>query len=274
MSTDGKPKETSLGIVRLKDAAKWFNGTQVLRGITLTFEAGKTTVVLGPSGCGKTVMLKHIIGLLRPERGEVWFEDTRIDTLREAQLSGIRRQFGFLFQQGALFDSMTVGENVAFPLIEHTTQTLRQRAEQVHAVLAMVGMTGSIRKMPAELSGGQRKRVALARAIVLEPKVILYDEPTTGLDPIRADVINRLILKLKDELQITSIVVTHDLGSAFQVADRMVMLYDGSVVMEGSPQDLRQSPSPIVQRFLQGEASAEDLAGITGNGQGRSDAAR
>lgn len=268
---DGNENETPAGIVRLRDAAKSFDGVQVLRGVSLDFPTGKTTVVLGPSGCGKTVMLKHIIGLLKPETGEVWYGETRIDTLREAKLAGIRQQFGFLFQQGALFDSMDVGDNVAFPLVEHTGQDAKQRGERVRHVLAMVGMTGSINKMPAELSGGQRKRVALARAIVLEPKVILYDEPTTGLDPIRSDVINRLIVKLQNELQITSIVVTHDLGSAFQVADRMVMLYDGSVVMQGTPQELRQSANPIVQRFLQGEASAEELAGINGEVEPGSD---
>ncbi len=255
------------GIVELKDAFKSFDGVQVLRGISIPFEAGRTTVVLGPSGCGKSVMLKHLVGLLRPDRGEVWFKGKRIDTLREAKLGEIRRQFGFLFQQGALFDSMTVRENVAFPLVEHTRMTMPQRERRVRAVLGMVGMAGSINRMPADLSGGQRKRVALARAIVLEPQVVLYDEPTTGLDPIRADVINKLILKLKRELRITSIVVTHDLGSAFQVADTMVMLYDGTVVLRGTPDEIRRSTNPIVQRFLQGEASDEELEGVAGNGR-------
>ncbi len=249
------------GIVRLIGAAKWFGGVQVLRDVTLDFVEGKTTVVLGPSGCGKTVMLKHIIGLLRPERGEVWFDGTRIDRMTEAKLAAVRRQFGYLFQLGALFDSMTVRDNVAFPLVEHTRRTSQQRQERVQTVLSMVGMTGSIDKMPAELSGGQRKRVALARAIVLEPKIMLYDEPTTGLDPIRSDVINQLILKLQRELRITSIVVTHDLASAFRVADVMVMLYDGAVVMHGTPQELRDSTDPTVRRFLEGEATAEELAG-------------
>ncbi len=253
------------GIVRLKDTYKSFDGVQVLRGITLPFEAGRTTVVLGPSGCGKSVMLKHLVGLLRPDSGEVWFKETRIDTLREARLGEVRRHFGVLFQQGALFDSMTVRENVAFPLVEHTRMTPMERERRVRAVLGMVGMAGSIKRMPADLSGGQRKRVALARAIVLEPEVVLYDEPTTGLDPIRADVINRLILKLSRELRITSIVVTHDLGSAFQVADTMVMLYDGAVVLRGTPDELRRSTNPIVQRFLQGQASDEELEGVAGS---------
>ena len=191
------------GIVRLVGVAKAFNGQPVLRDITLDFLEGRTTVVMGPSGCGKTVMLKHTIGLLKPDRGEVWHRDRRIDGLSEAQLAPIRRQVGYLFQLGALFDSMTVRDNIAFPLVTHEKLSVAAREERVHTVLRMVGMAGSIDKMPAELSGGQKKRVALARAIVLEPKVMLYDEPTTGLDPIRADIINKLILKLQRELHMT-----------------------------------------------------------------------
>ena len=253
------------GIVRLIGVSKSFDGVQVLRDVTLQFAEGRTTVVLGPSGCGKTVLLKHIVGLLRPDRGQVWYADTRIDQLREGKLAPIRRKFGFLFQLGALFDSMTVFDNVAFPLVEHTAKTAPQRRERVHRVLRMVGMAGSTDKIPAELSGGQKKRVALARAIVLEPTVMLYDEPTTGLDPIRADIINQLIRKLQRELQMTGIVVTHDLDSAFRVADEMVMLYDGSVVMRGTPDELKASSDPTVQRFLQGEATASELAGISGD---------
>ncbi len=249
-------------IIRLCNIWKSFGRVEVLRGISIDFPTGKTTVVLGPSGCGKSVMLKHIVGLLRPDRGEVWFENQRIDTLSEAKLVPIRQQFGFLFQQSALFDSMSVRENVAFPLTEHTNMTAAQREKRVRQVLAMVGLEDTIDKMPADLSGGQRKRVALARAVVLEPKVILYDEPTTGLDPIRADVINELILKLQRELRVTSIVVTHDMGSAFKIADRMVMLHEGQVRFNGTPDELRQSDDPVVQRFLRGEASDDELAGI------------
>ena len=238
----------------------------MLRGISIDFPAGKTTVVLGPSGCGKSVMLKHIVGLLKPDYGEVWFEDTRIDTLSESKLGPIRRQFGFLFQQGALFDSMSVRDNVGFPLLEHTKMTAEQREARIKEVLGMVGLADALDKMPADLSGGQRKRVALARAIVLEPKVILYDEPTTGLDPIRADVINELILKLQRQLRMTSVVVTHDLISAFKIADLTVMLHEGKVIFQGTPQELRESPDPIVQRFLRGEASEAELAGIEGVG--------
>jgi phospholipid/cholesterol/gamma-HCH transport system ATP-binding protein len=249
-------------IIRLVDLRKSFGRHAVLKSISLDFPTGQTTVVLGPSGCGKSVMLKHIVGLLRPDWGEVWFENTRVDNLSESKLGPIRRQVGFLFQQGALFDSMTVGENVGFPLLEHTKMEPKQRLDRVKQVLSMVGLVDAMDKMPVDLSGGQRKRIALARAIVLEPKVILYDEPTTGLDPIRSDVINELILKLQRELRVTSIVVTHDMVSAFKVADLTVMLHEGKVQFRGTPQQLRASDDVIVQRFLKGEAGADELAGI------------
>lgn len=249
-------------IVRLVDLHKSFGRAHILRHLSAEFPAGKTTVVLGPSGCGKSVMLKHIVGLLRPDAGEVWFQNTRIDTLSEAKLVPIRRQFGFLFQQSALFDSMTVCENIEFPLREHTKLNAEQRQQRVEQVLAMVGLSDSINKMPADLSGGQRKRAALARAIVLEPRIVLYDEPTTGLDPIRADVINELIIKLQNALHLTSIVVTHDLASAFKIADLTIMLHEGKVVFRGTPQELRDSPDETVQQFLRGEASDAELADI------------
>ncbi len=249
-------------IIRLEDLHISFGRNEVLRGLSLNIQRGKTTVILGPSGCGKSVTLKHIIGLLRPDKGAVWFEDEPIDRLSESQMVRIRRQIGFLFQQGALFDSMTVQENVEFPLREHTVMPAAERLQRVREVLRMVGLTETRQMMPAELSGGQRKRIALARAIVLRPKVVLYDEPTTGLDPIRADVINELIVKLKRELAITGIVVTHDLTSAFKVGDHLVMLHGGRVVMEGSPEEFRQSENPRVQRFLLGEATPEELGEI------------
>lgn len=249
-------------IIQLRNVYKSFGHHRVLQGISLDFATGHTTVVLGPSGCGKSVMLKHIIGLLRPDFGEVWFDGQRIDHLRESKLVEIRRQVGFLFQMGALFDSMSVRENLAFPLAEHTRLSAAQVDERVQRVLGLVGLAEVSRKMPADLSGGQRKRIALARAVILEPKVILYDEPTTGLDPIRADVINELILKLQRELRITSIVVTHDLTSAFKVADYMVMMHEGRILFRGTPDQLKSSEDPVVQRFLRGEASADELAGI------------
>jgi phospholipid/cholesterol/gamma-HCH transport system ATP-binding protein len=233
-----------------------------LRGVSLAFPRGKTTVVLGPSGCGKSVLLKHLVGLLRPDKGQVYYESNRIDTLSERRIAPYRREFGFLFQQGALFDSMSVRNNIAFPLRELEGHEPADEDARVRRVLRLVGLEEFIDKAPSELSGGQQKRVALARAIVLEPKVILYDEPTTGLDPIRSDVINELILKLEHELKVTSIVVTHDLASAFKVADHMVMLHEGRVVLEGSPDEFRHSNDPIVGRFLRGEASDDELKAI------------
>jgi phospholipid/cholesterol/gamma-HCH transport system ATP-binding protein len=249
-------------ISRLIGLTKSFDRTPVLRGIDLSFPRGKIFVVLGPSGCGKSVMLKHIPGLLKPDTGEVWFENVRVDQLSESRLAPIRREIGFLFQQSALFDSMNVAENVGFPLREQTAMKSAQIQERVEEVLRLVGLVEARQKWPADLSGGQRKRIALARAIVLKPKLILYDEPTTGLDPIRADVINELILKLKRELHISSIVVTHDIASAYKIADEMAMLYDGKVVMHGSPDDFRHADNPLVQRFMRGEATDEELAGI------------
>ncbi len=257
MNMDSNHHEHSKPVVRIVGLCKSFGQQEVLRSIDIDFAKGECTVVLGPSGCGKSVMLKHLLGLLLPDAGEVWFDENRIDMLSESELAPVRRQFGFLFQNGALFDSMNVRENVAFPLREHTDLSADQRLLRVREVLDMVDMIESISKMPAELSGGQQKRVALARAIVLQPKVVLYDEPTTGLDPILADSINDLIIKLQKELSITSIVVTHDLASAFKIADSMVMLYDGRVEMHGTPGEFRQSSNEAVERFLSAHGTGD-----------------
>ncbi len=257
-------RDISAPIVRLRGVSKRFDSRVVLRGLDLEIMPGRCTVVLGPSGCGKSVMLKHIIGLLKPDEGEVWFEDTRIDTLSEKKLGPVRKQVGYLFQLGALFDSMSVRENVIFPLREHAANESGSHENRIHEVLDLVGLSASMDQMPSELSGGQRKRVALARAIVLNPRLVLYDEPTTGLDPIRADAIDALILKLQAELQITSLVVTHDLDSAFRIADHLVMLYDGAVVAQGDPQTFRASPEPIVRQFLDAHASAPAGHTVTG----------
>lgn len=246
-------------VIRLANISKSFGALTVLKNLSLEIEQGKTTVVIGPSGTGKSVLLKHIVGLLRPDTGEVWFHNQRIDAMRERDLVSVRTRMGFLFQMGALFDSMNVRENICFPLVEHTNLTIEQHNERCRSVLGMVGLDGLEEKMPANLSGGQRKRVALARAIVLEPEVILYDEPTTGLDPIRADVINELIIALKHRLGITSVVVTHDMASANKIADRIVMLYDGAVIADGDPQTFGRIENERVQRFVRGEADREDL---------------
>lgn len=249
-------------LIELRNLHKRFGRLVVLNGVTLNIEEGQSVVILGASGSGKSVMLKHIIGLLRPDKGEVWFDGGRVDNLPERDLVAVRMQFGFLFQMGALFDSISVEENVAFPLVEHTRKTAGEIAEIVGQKLGLVGLRESGRKMPAELSGGQRKRIALARAIALGPRVILYDEPTTGLDPIRSDVINELILRLQRELRVTSVVVTHDMHSAFKVGDRIVMLHEGKIIFDGTPDEARASEHPVVKPFVLGEASEEELAGF------------
>ena len=251
----------SNGILAVKDITKKFGSNVVLDDVSLTIEEGKTTVVIGPSGCGKTVLIKHLIVLLRPSSGEVYFRKQRIDNLNENELNGVRTHFGFLFQGGALFDSLNVFENIIFPIRQHhKIIDWREIEDLVKAKLAVVGLDGFQNYYPASLSGGQRKRVALARAIALNPEVILYDEPTTGLDPIRSDVINELILKLKRELGITSVVVTHDMTSAYKIADRIVMLHNGKIVADGSADYIRNHPHPVVQQFINGQVSEDDLA--------------
>jgi phospholipid/cholesterol/gamma-HCH transport system ATP-binding protein len=249
-----------MSLIELRNVSKRFGRLIVLRDLTLKIDEGKSIVIIGASGSGKSVMLKHIVGLLRPDSGEVFFDGERIDNLPEKRLSELRTNFGFLFQMGALFDSLTVADNVAFPLVEHTHKDPEEIAQVVQEKLKMIGLPEAGAKMPGELSGGQRKRVALARAIALGPRVILYDEPTTGLDPIRSDVINELIIKLQRELKVTSITVTHDMQSAFKIADRIVMLYEGQLIFDGTPDDIRTTEEPIVKRFVLGEADEQELA--------------
>jgi phospholipid/cholesterol/gamma-HCH transport system ATP-binding protein len=249
------------GVIVLKNVTKKFGTDVVLDNVSLTIARGKTTVVIGPSGCGKTVLIKHLILLLRPNSGEVYFKDRRIDNLSENELNDIRIHYGFLFQGGALFDSLSVAENIIFPIRQHHKKPdWRQVEELVQAKLAMVGLDGFQNHYPASLSGGQRKRVALARAIALNPEVILYDEPTTGLDPIRSDVINELILKLQRELGVTTVVVTHDMTSAYKVADRIIMLHNGKIVADGDADHIRDHPHPTVQQFINGQIGKDDLA--------------
>jgi phospholipid/cholesterol/gamma-HCH transport system ATP-binding protein len=257
-------------VVRLRNVHKAFGPQVVLDGINLDIQRARTTVVMGPSGCGKSVMLKHIIGLLRPDAGEVWYEDRRVDTRSEADLFPIRLEVSLVFQMGALFDSMTVMENIEFPLIEQTRLSPAQRRERVRESLATVDLTGVEEKLPSQLSGGQKKRVALARAIVLRPKVVLYDEPTTGLDPIRSDGINELILKLRRTMSVTNIVVTHDLTSARKISDRVVMLLGGKIAADGTFDELARSPDRRVQHFLKGEYDrSDDIAATTRELEGK-----
>ncbi|UCG16949.1 MAG: ABC transporter ATP-binding protein [Phycisphaerales bacterium] len=253
-------------VIRLCDVHKSFGRLDVLKGVDVDLRPGETTVVIGESGAGKSVILKHIVGLIRPDRGSVHFRGQRVDTIGEREWAKLRTRFGFLFQLGALFDSLTVGQNVAFPIVEHGTYSKGEIEKIVADKLRMVGLDGIQSKRPVELSGGQRKRVALARAIALDPEVVLYDEPTTGLDPVRADVINELILKLKRELRVTGIVVTHDLASARKVGDRIIMLHGGKFVFDGSPQALDRCRDERVRRFVEGRASQEDLRSLQNRG--------
>jgi phospholipid/cholesterol/gamma-HCH transport system ATP-binding protein len=251
-------------IIVLKNLVKRFGERVVLDNVSLSIAKGQTTVIIGPSGCGKTVILKHMIILLRPSSGEVYFKDRRIDNLREEELDEIRTHFGFLFQGGALFDSETVYQNIIFPLVQHTKRINDWKSvdELVKNRLALVGLDGYQNYYPANLSGGQKKRVALARAIVLNPEVVFYDEPTTGLDPVRADIINELIIKLKKELGVTSVAVTHDMTSAYKIADRIVMLHKGKIIADGNPDYIRNHPNDIVREFTLGQVSEADLAAL------------
>jgi phospholipid/cholesterol/gamma-HCH transport system ATP-binding protein len=254
-------------VIEIKSLTKKFGDNIVLDDVSLAIEKGKTTVIIGPSGCGKTVLIKHLIVLLRPSSGEVYFKESRIDNLPERELNKIRTHYGFLFQGGALFDSFSVAENIMFPIKQHYKITNRSGVEElVKTKLTMVGLDGFENYYPANLSGGQRKRVALARAIALNPEVILYDEPTTGLDPIRADVINEIILKLQRGLGLTSVVVTHDMTSAYKIADRIIMLHDGRIIADGNTEHIRNHSHPVVQQFINGQVSEEDLAVLRKSG--------
>lgn len=237
-------------LIRCRGVERSFRHNAVLRGVSLDVHAGDALVLLGGSGSGKSVLLKHLNGLLRADAGSVEVNGTRLDTLDEDALVPIRRAVGMLFQQGALFDSLTVGDNVAFPLREHRMLPEAQIPARVAEALDMVGLEGTQRLMPAELSGGMRKRAALARALVLEPKVLLYDEPTTGLDPVVAAKINHLIRDLQRRLGVTSVVVTHDLASAFFVADHIAFLYEGRIRFTGTPAQARAAADPPLREFL------------------------
>jgi phospholipid/cholesterol/gamma-HCH transport system ATP-binding protein len=240
-------------MIRLINLNKSFRSQEVLKDLNLTIPTGKTTVIIGRSGGGKSVLLKHIIGLIRPDSGEIWIDDQEINRLRERDLYRIRRRFGMLFQEGALFDSMTVGENVAFPLREHQKMSSYSEITKVVAEkLALVGLSGIEEKMPSELSGGMRKRVALARAIALEPDIMLFDEPTTGLDPIMTASIDQLVIDTQKRFQLTCVVISHDIQSVFRIAHNIAMLYEGKIIEQGAPEVFRQSTNKLVQDFLLG----------------------
>ena len=236
--------------IRCRELVKSFRDKAVLRGLDLDIQTGETLVILGGSGSGKSVLLKHMNGLLRADAGSVEVEGQALEALDESALSPIRRNVAMLFQQGALFDSLTVGENIAYPLREHRLASTAEMPARITKALDMVGLAKTEHLMPAELSGGMRKRAALARALVLEPKAILYDEPTTGLDPVVGAKINHLIRDLQQHLGVTSVVVTHDLGSAFFVADRIAFLHEGRIRFVGTPEEARGSTDEALHEFL------------------------
>ncbi len=240
--------------IEIEDLHKRFNRKVVLAGLTLRIEPGETMVIIGGSGSGKSVLLKHVIGLMKPDQGRVIVDGQEVGRLDDASLIEVRKQFGMLFQGAALFDSLSVWENVGFSLTQHSRQSPREIREVAREKLALVGLKGVEDLMPAELSGGMKKRVGLARAIVHDPKIMLYDEPTTGLDPIMADVINELIIRLKEQLKVTAIAITHDMTSAYKIADRIAMLYQGAILEVGTPDEIRGSANPVVRQFITGSA--------------------
>lgn len=250
-------------LVELRDVDVTLAGQDILRGIQLSIPKGQTVAIIGESGCGKTVMMKTVIGLLRPTRGEAYFDGHDLSKLNDRELTRQRIRFGFVFQQAALFDSMTVGQNVSFPLRQHTDLTYDEIRETVLSLLAEVGLPDSVvTKRPAEISGGMRKRVGLARALAMNPEMILYDEPTTGLDPIMSDVINELMIKTSRRPDVASIIVTHDMKSAMKVADRIVMVYplarlsrtEPQMIFDGTPEQLANAADKRVRQFVEGEA--------------------
>ncbi|ADK83580.1 ABC transporter related protein [Desulfarculus baarsii DSM 2075] len=239
-------------IIELRDLVKNFGRQRVLDGLNLTIPRGRITVIIGRSGGGKSVLLKHMIGLIKPDAGQVLVGGQDIGHLDDRQLNQIRRRFGMLFQDAALFDSMSVFDNVAFPLREHTSHSAAEIARIVADKLRMVGLPGVEAKMPSQLSGGMRKRVGLARAIALEPEIVLYDEPTTGLDPLMTEAINRLIADTQERLGITSVVISHDIAGALKIAHQIAMLYQGRIIASGSPEQIGDSDDPVVRQFISG----------------------
>jgi phospholipid/cholesterol/gamma-HCH transport system ATP-binding protein len=244
--------------ITLEKISKSFGKQKVLDEIDLTLESKKITFIIGQSGGGKSVLLKHIIGLVKPDSGRILVDDTDISSLNEQGLNEIRKNFGMLFQDAALFDSMTVGENVAFPLNEHRRLPKKEVQQMVTEKLLQVGLTDVAHKMPSELSGGMRKRVGLARALALDPKIILFDEPTTGLDPIMCDAIDQLIVETQKNTGSTCVVISHDIESTFKIAHRVAMLYNGKIIAYGSPEDIRSSSNPVLRQFVESKYIPEN----------------
>jgi len=241
-------------VIQLIDIHKSFGPKRVLDGFTLDVPEGETMVIIGYSGTGKSVAIKHIVGLLEPDSGEVWVDGQRVDTLPRRELYRLRAKIGYVFQFAALFDSLSIGENVAMGLRRQGELSEREIADRVHEALTLVDLPGVEARFPAELSGGMRKRVGIARAIALRPKYILYDEPTTGLDPVTSAVIDELMVRMREKLGVTGIVITHDMRSAYTVGTRIAMLYEGRVRWEGTVEEIRHTSDPVVRQFIEGRA--------------------
>ncbi|HMG05472.1 MAG TPA: ABC transporter ATP-binding protein [Chthoniobacterales bacterium] len=240
-------------VVEVADLFRKFGNRAVIDGISLTVQRGETLVIMGGSGCGKSTLLRHIIGVMKPTAGSVKIFGEEITTMDDREIDGVRRRFGMLFQSGALLASLTVGENVALPLLQHTDMTADEVQETVIQKLQMVGLNGFENLKPAEISGGMRKRVGLARALALDPELLFSDEPTSGLDPIMTAVVDKLTLELTHGEGMTAVVVTHDMTSAFRIATRMIMLGRGTIIAQGTPDEIRSHPDPEVQQFINGE---------------------
>lgn len=264
-------------IISVKNVSKTFQNKKVLDGLSIDVKKGEILVIMGPSGCGKSVLLKHIIGLLNPDAGNIYYGGHDITKFDEYQLNRMRMTFGMLFQGAALFDSLTVGENVSFALREHTRLSKKEIDKIVDEKLTLVGMPGIANLKPSQLSGGMKKRVGLARAIAMNPEVILYDEPTTGLDPVMTTIIDKLTIDMNKKLGCTTILVTHDMKSAFRIADRMAMHFNGHIIYTGTKDEIKNSDDPIVRQFIDGtEEGPITLAhtrineNVNGNGNGHS----
>lgn len=240
-------------MIKVVDLYKSFNEYKVLNGVNLTVKDGQATALIGGSGQGKSILLKHIIGLIKPDRGRIFINNQDISTLRGRLLKQLKERFGIVFQGGALFDSLTVFENVAFPLREKTRLKEAAIRDKVLHELARVGLSGSENKYPAEISGGMKKRTALARCLIMKPEIVLFDEPTTGLDPLIGKAIHKLIRECQKSLNFTAVIVTHEIPAIFSIVDHVAMLFNGKIVAEGTPQEMQASNDPVVHQFIHGE---------------------
>jgi len=249
-------------MIEIINLCKSFDGHKVLDRLNLSINTGETIVIIGRSGCGKSVLLKHIIGLMRPDSGQVIIDGSDVSRMDEKELNALRMKFGMLFQGAALFDSLNVLENVGFGMIEHMNVPKEEIEKRVKECLTLVGLRGIEDKKPAELSGGMRKRVGLARAICLRPHIMLYDEPTTGVDPIMGDSINDLIIELHNKLKVTAVAVTHDMSSAYKIGSKIAMLYNGKIITVGTPSEIKNTSDPIVRQFITGAGKGPITEGI------------